>query len=613
MPSTSHSFPQAQTARTGPWARLGLRRALRLRFSLLAIFTGLVAGVGAILFRALIAFFHNLFFLGTVSLHYDTNIHTPAGPWGPWIILAPVLGGLLVAFLVKNFAPEAKGHGVPEVIDSIYHGRAIIRPVVSVVKAFASALSIGSGAAVGREGPIIQIGSAFGSTLGQLARLPQWQRTALIGCGAGGGIAATFNTPIGGLLFAIEIILPEISSRTLIPVALATGAATFVGRAAFGDSPAFDVPPLIIARAVQATPMSLAAYLLLGLLLGLAAMVYIRSIYAAEDFFDRIPGNYYTRHALGMLTFGVMMYCFQRFAGHYYVQGVGYATVQEILSQHLLVPAFLLLLFAAKLLATSLALGSGASGGIFSPSLFLGATLGSAYAILVNRFLPDVGLDVAATAMIGMAGVVAGATAAVVTAIVMVFEMTRDYNVVIPLMITASVAYGVRRVLLRDSIYTLKLTRRGRTLPDSCQTNLYLMYTARDALDVPMLHRPMTDPSPLRHAIKVRGRRPHIVAVHEGRVAGILAEVKLAQIDPSMPLAETFANHATSDFLVVRSDDSLLDVFMRLRDASEDIAVVTESGTLERAEEVEGVLTWAQVARTSNLPRRLRQRRRSPS
>jgi CIC family chloride channel protein len=439
--------------------------------------------------------------------------------------------------------------------------------------------------------------------------MPHWQRTVLIGCGAGGGIAATFNTPIGGLLFAIEIMLPEISHRTLIPVALATGAATFVGRAAFGEAPAFDVPSLIISRTIETTPMSLAAYLLLGLLLGLVSVIYIRSIYFAEDLFDRIPGNYYTRHALGMLCVGLMMYAFLRYSGQYYIQGVGYASVQEILSQQLLDPAFLLLLFAAKLLATALSLGSGASGGIFSPSLFLGAALGGAYALLANAYLLHIPLDIPATAMIGMAGVVAGATGAVVTAIVMVFEMTRDYNVIIPLMITASVAYGVRRGLLSDSIYTLKLTRRGLTLPDSCQTNLYLMYTARDALDIPVLRRSATDPTPLSQLLKTRGRRPHLVAESDGHVAGIVPDLKLAQIVPQTPLNEIIATHAVTDFLVVRADDSLLDVFMRLRDAEQDVAVVTASGTLQSTEDVEGVLTWPQVARTSNLPRRLRTRR----
>jgi len=181
-----------------------------LRLSLLSVLVGVVVGVGAVVFRGLIAFFHNLLFLGKLSTVYDANTHTPASPWGPLVILVPVLGALGVAWLVKNFAPEAKGHGVPEVMDAIYYDRGIIRPVVAFVKSVASALSIGSGGAIGREGPIIQIGSSFGSTMGQALKMPVWQRVTLIAAGAAGGIAATFNTPIGGVLFAVEIMLQEV-------------------------------------------------------------------------------------------------------------------------------------------------------------------------------------------------------------------------------------------------------------------------------------------------------------------------------------------------------------------------------------------------------------------
>ncbi|MFZ0776271.1 MAG: chloride channel protein, partial [Xanthobacteraceae bacterium] len=194
--------------------------------SCLALITGLITGFGAIFFRGLIAAIHNLFFLGTFSVHYDANIFTAAGPWGPFIILAPIIGGMVVTALVTNFAPEARGHGVPEVMDAIYYKEGVIRPVVAVIKSLASALSIGTGAAVGREGPIIQIGSAIGSTLGQIVRMAPWQRITLVAAGAGAGIAATFNTPIGGVMFAIELMMPELSARTFLPVALATGTAT---------------------------------------------------------------------------------------------------------------------------------------------------------------------------------------------------------------------------------------------------------------------------------------------------------------------------------------------------------------------------------------------------
>jgi CIC family chloride channel protein len=209
---------------------------------LLALLVGIVGGLGAVVFRGLIAFVHNLLFFGKLSVIYDSSLFTPASPWGVLVVLVPVVGAIGVTFIVTHFAPEAKGHGVPEVMDAIYYNRGIIRPIVAVAKSLASALSIGSGAAVGREGPIIQIGSAFGSTLGQVIRMSMGQRIILVAAGAGAGIAATFNTPIGGVLFATELMMPEISVNTFLPVAIATGTATFIGRLFFGDRPAFDVP-----------------------------------------------------------------------------------------------------------------------------------------------------------------------------------------------------------------------------------------------------------------------------------------------------------------------------------------------------------------------------------
>ena len=216
--------------------------------SLLAIVVGVITGFGAVLFRALIGLIHNIAFLGLFAIDYEASVFTPAGPWGAFIILAPVIGGLIVTFLITKFAPEARGHGVPEVMDAIYYKEGVIRPVVAVIKSLASAISIGTGAAVGREGPIIQIGSAIGSTLGQIIRMAPWQRITLVAAGAGAGIAATFNTPIGGVMFAIELMMPELSARTFLPVALATGTATFVGRIFFGIYPAFAIPDALLRR-----------------------------------------------------------------------------------------------------------------------------------------------------------------------------------------------------------------------------------------------------------------------------------------------------------------------------------------------------------------------------
>ncbi len=586
-----------------------------LRVSILAIFTGLFAGIGAVAFRALIALFHNLMFLGSFSLTYDANVHTAPSPWGIGIIIVPVIGALIVTYLVKHYAPEAKGHGVPEVIDAIYYNSGIIRPSVALIKFIASAISIGSGGAVGREGPIIQIGAAFGSLVGQIIHMPKWQRFTLIACGASGGIAATFNTPIGGLMFAIELILPEISSRTIIPVALATGAATYVGRFFFGDFPAFTIPDFAMQSSSTLFAPGILAWLGFGVLLGVVSMIYIRALYGFENMFERIPGNDYTRHVLGMFLVGVTMYLLLRFTGHYYIQGVGYATVQDILRQMAFHPGFLLMLFVMKLLVTSLTLGSGASGGIFSPSLFMGASLGSAYAMVLGPLMPDAGLGVVGTAIIGMAGMVAGATGAVVTAIVMIFEMTRDYNVIIPLMITASVAYGIRRALLRDSIYTMKLSRRKHAVPEALQTNLHLMHTVRELLYIPVLRRPVDDPTPVQRLVRTFRQTPNILLLDGDRVAGLISASKLQHTAPGTHVAD-IATNGTADFITVRADDSLFDVFIRLRNARADMVLVTDREDEQtdpdeevKADDVIGAMSWEQVANASGLPSSLRLRK----
>src|SRR5271170_6073247 len=388
--------------------------------TLLAVGVGGVTGIGAWAFRELIGLVHNLFFLQTFSFAYESNVFTPANPWGPWVILVPAVGAIGVTFIIANFAPEAKGHGVPEVMDAIYYNSGRIRPIVVVAKSLASALAIGSGAAVGREGPIIQIGSALGSTLGQLIKMPSGQRITLVAAGAGAGIAATFNTPIGGVMFAIELMLPEVSVNTFLPVAIATGTATFVGRWFFGDTPAFHVPPLQAMAVDSNALIVLILFAVLGGLSGIAAAGFIRALHLAEDQFDRIKSRYW-RHMLGMLLVGALMYALLRTFGQYYVDGVGYATVQAVLAGQISAFGLLALLGICKVLATSISLGSGSSGGIFSPSLFMGAALGGAFAALWNAFGLPIQLSIPAFAMVGMGAMVGGGTGAVMTAVTMIF------------------------------------------------------------------------------------------------------------------------------------------------------------------------------------------------
>ena len=457
---------------------------------LCSLAVGVVAGFGAVVFRDMIGAFHNLLFLGQLSIHYDANVHTDIPPpWGAWIILVPVLGAIAVAFLVKNFAPEAKGHGVPEVMEAVYYHGGRIRPVVALIKSVASALSIGSGGSVGREGPIIQIGAAFGSTLGQMVPMTAADRAVLIAAGAGGGIAATFNTPIGGIAFAIELMMPVATAANLLIVAISTLIATSIGRLFFGAEPSFNVLSLSIEHGLDPTLLVLPWFALCGLLVGLLAWAFTRGIYRFEDLFDSMPGNYYTRHMSGMLIVGVLMYGFvtlsQRAFGqpnHYYIEGVGYATIMDILRGDLTAPEFLLLLMAAKLLATCLTLGSGASGGVFSPAMFMGATLGAAFGSVLQSIFPDLPsasiMSPAHFAYAGMAGMVGGTTGAVITGTVMIFEMTRDYTVIMPVILTVAVSAAVRNWLSPATIYTMKLVRRGEAVPRGLQV---LMSRPRDA------------------------------------------------------------------------------------------------------------------------------------
>ncbi|MEH6548120.1 MAG: chloride channel protein, partial [Sneathiella sp.] len=260
---------------------------------LLSAMVGVIGGFGAWIFRLLIGFFHNLLFLGEFNLHYDANIHTATDVWGAWIIAVPMIGAVGVAWLVKTFAPEAKGHGVPEVMDAIHYNDGKIRPIVVVVKSLASALSIGSGGAIGREGPIIQIGATFGSVLGTWVAMPTRQRVILMAAGAGAGIAATFNAPLGGVLFAVELLLVAITAQSILLVSIATIVATYIGRLLLGANPSFEVPALQTPDFGVEPAWGLILFIPFGLICGLAGTLFIRAIYWAEDKFDAMPGNYY--------------------------------------------------------------------------------------------------------------------------------------------------------------------------------------------------------------------------------------------------------------------------------------------------------------------------------
>ncbi len=577
-----------------------LRRPLRLglvRLSLLAIVVGVITGFGAVLFRALIGLIHNIAFLGTFSIDYDANVFTPPSPWGALIILVPVIGGQIVTFLITKFAPEARGHGVPEVMDAIYYKEGLIRPVVAVIKSLASALSIGTGAAVGREGPIIQIGSAIGSTLGQIVHMAPWQRITLVAAGAGAGIAATFNTPIGGVMFAIELMMPELSARTFLPVALATGAATFIGRIFFGIHPAFAIPNTLLASQAPASLDQLLLYAVLGALIGIAAAAFIRGLSLAEDIFDHIP-NPYLRNFVGMLIIGVLIYALLISAGHYFVEGVGYSTIQAILTSGLGLPALLIILFATKLAATSISLGAGSSGGIFSPSLFMGATIGAAFGILVQAIHPMENFGATTCAIIGMAAMVGGGTGAAMTAVTMIFEMTRDYDLVMPSIVAVALAIGVRRLLSPENIYTIKLVGRGHFVPKALYANMFLVRRARDVMqkDVTILAADAHFDAFLRQHGEEHGLR-HVVVTRGNHIAGVVrVNTSLRRGVEQAYSSVRLGDVAQRNFTIARESDIMFDVVQRMTRHDAVMAVVVKSGSRGRPSDVVGVVSKEHIA-----------------
>jgi chloride channel protein, CIC family len=573
-------------------ARVGL-----FRLSLLAIIVGVVTGFGAVGFRALIGLFHNIAFLQLFSFAYDASVFTPPSPWGAFVILVPVIGGVIVTFLIVNFAPEARGHGVPEVMDAIYYKEGVIRPIVALIKSLASALSIGTGAAVGREGPIIQIGAALGSTLGQLIEMAPWQRITLVAAGAGAGIAATFNTPIGGVMFAIELLMPELSARTFLPVALATGAATFVGRIFFGIHPAFAIPATLLSSQQPATLSALLLFALLGALIGIAGTAFIRGLSLAEDVFDKIK-NPYLRSISGMLVLGILIYALMRTFGHYYVEGVGYATIQAVLNGDMQLPALLLLLFAAKLFATSLSLGSGASGGIFSPSLFMGATVGGAFGTAIAAIHLVDGVTATTGAIIGMAAMVGGGTGAAMTAVTMIFEMTRDYDLVMPSIVAVALAIGVRRVLSAENIYTVKLVGRGHFVPKAMHANMFLVRRAGDVMERDVLVT--SADANLDEFLRQHGTEggfKHVVVTRSNHIVGVVRiNTGIRRGIEAAYSGVTMGAVAQHNFTLSRENDIVFDIVQRMARRNAAMAVVIKNGGRGRPSEVVGIISKEHIA-----------------
>jgi CIC family chloride channel protein len=406
-----------------------------------------------------------------------------------FVVLAPVVGGLIYGPLTERFAREARGHGVPEVMLAVAERGGRIRPRVAVIKSLASALCIGSGGSVGREGPIVQIGSALGSTVGQMLRLPESRLRLLVACGAAGGISATFNTPIAGVLFGLELILRDFEASSFGVVVISSVTANVVGRAAFGSRPFLELPAFELG-----SPWELLMYAALGLVASLVGTTFIRTLYGLEDVADRFwRGPEWLRPVAGGVILGVVLLALPQ------MYGVGYPVLEKAISGEY-VTWMLLALLVGKLFATSLTIAIGGSGGVFAPSLFIGAMLGTAYGQVLHRLAPGIVVDPGAYGLVGMGAVFAAAARAPITSAIIIFELTDEYRTILPLLFSIAVAAGISSLLSRDTIYTLKLRRRGIDLVRGRPASLMGLITVRDAMS--RTPAPLREGQPLSEAIE---------------------------------------------------------------------------------------------------------------
>ena len=522
----------------------------------LAAGIGVAAGAVAYLLLKLIGLFTNLFFYHRLSAEFSSPA---ANQLGPWVILLPVAGGIIVGLMAKYGSPKIRGHGIPEAMEAVLTSRSRIHPKVAVLKPVSVAVAIGTGGPFGAEGPIIQTGGALGSIVGQLVHMTAVERKVLLACGAAAGMSATFNTPIAAVILAMELLLFEFKSRSFIPLVIASTLATatrfqLMGREAMFHMNAVDF----------GIPGQLPFYLLLGVVCGFFAVGFSKALYWVEDQFERLPFDSMWWPAIGGLGLGVIGFFVPR------VLGVGYDTISEILNDRLTVN-LLVAVFVFKSLAVLISLGSGTSGGLLAPTFMTSAALGSAFAYGVNRLLPGAHLAPGAFALVAMGAVFGAAARATFTFIIFAFEITRDYNSVLPLMLVCVIATAFARRFMSQSIMTEKLARRGLRVPQEYEADVFQQVSVGEV----MVKNPPTIPADMkvtefadriaRGDKQFQRHQATLILDRNNRLAGIITRgdvLRALEQDSASELTVLEAGH--SDLVVSYADETLHDAMTKM-------------------------------------------------
>ncbi len=518
----------------------------------LAILIGFLAGLGAWAFLELIHIFRLPWnYWGGYSGFVPGDITTLLIP------LLPALGGLLLGPMGSFFPTEAKGHGVPEVMESVVRKGGILKARTIFIRGIASAITIGTGGSAGREGPIAQIGAAIGSYVAQVFKMSSNNVRTLLGCGAAGGIAAAFNAPIAGALFALEIVLGDWHITTFTPVIMASVIATTTSRYLHGGKAIFDVPYYQMVN-----PIEIIFYIILGLLSGLVALLFIHSLDKCEHFFEtKVNVHPWLKPAIGGFLVGIIGLAFPQIFSN------GYGPMGLALEGYMVFWLMLSLVFL-KILATSLTLGSGGSGGIFAPALYIGAMLGGAFGTIINVLFPFMTAKSGAYALVGMGAVLAAAAHAPLTNILLLFELTGDYHIILPIMVACIMSTLTIRALSPHSIFSIGLHKKGITIEAGKEVNILQGLKVRDAMatdNLEIIPEDMSFGEILRH-ITLSSHSNFPMINKEGHLAGIISfqEIRQHVFDPNLGQLVIAKDLATLSMTTVTPSDNLKDALSRL-------------------------------------------------
>lgn len=533
-----------------------------IKVSILAALIGVMGGIAAELLHQLIGLVTNLVFYG----RFETHIVSPLGsPLGAGIILIPAIGGLLIGLMARYGSPLVRGHGIPEAMEAVLLKRSKIPPKVALLKPISAAISIGSGQPFGAEGPIIQTGAAIGSILGQAFRTTTAERKVLLACGAAGGLAATFGTPIAAVIFAIELLLFEFRSRSFIPLVITCTIATGLHIALFGAEPIFAV-----ASADFGSPINLAFFLILGIVCGLAAAGLTRLLYVVEDGFHRLPVNNYLWPAIGGLFVGLVGYSVQAFVmSGVDVFGPGYHMIRDILNgQYAL--GFLVVLLVTKSAVWLVSLGSGTSGGTLAPVFMIGAAIGGIFGLMVKALFPAVDVAPVAFAMAGMAAVFGSSTRATFASIVFVFEITQSYQSILPVMFASVIADAVVTRLMHTSLLTEQLRRKGVLVDHEYEADILgtVRVEAVMAVDPVVVNTAMSVRALIEginnHDPHLTRRQALLVANEGGELQGIVTRNDLLKSLGEITDETTVLEVCTEEVLTVYPDETVREALDRM-------------------------------------------------